>query len=279
MPSDQVRDLHPVEKRWDFWTTSDAFLGERPNLGGYSNVPYGEVWVLEGGKALTEGSHILSPFSKVKAVKNTHPISFGVVSPALNTKDGVSVNAYAVVYVKITDAAKSANYVDPETNLSDSERAAARIVRRQLEQYLPNMTVGSSSAIASSDVSALQGRIAAALKAKADDFGLEVLSVDIRGAFPSTLNIKDKLRALDPPMLLPTQAGHGLANDYWAEVLSPPFFWKAKFGNSKEVTTPAAVTLEWSVPSPPDFHHFNEVPRMTAEASESSDAKKIAGAH
>jgi hypothetical protein len=64
------------------------------NNKGYSNVPHGEVWVLEGGKVLTEGTHFLSPFSKVKAVKNTDPISFGVVSPALNSKGPYLFNSF-----------------------------------------------------------------------------------------------------------------------------------------------------------------------------------------
>ncbi|KAJ1562205.1 hypothetical protein HK405_014768 [Cladochytrium tenue] len=279
VPSEQVRDLHPVEKKWDFWTTSDAFLAVKPTAGGYTHVPYGEVWVLKSGKVLNEGTHFLLSLSSVKAVKNTHPISFGVVSPAVTTKDGVSVNAYAVVYARVTDPAASALYVDPESNLADSERAAAKIVKKHLEQFVPSLSVGNSSSLATSAVEALKGDISAALKAKADTFGLEVLSVDVRGVFPSTVQIADKLRALDPPVLLPTQAGHGLANDYWAEVLSPPFFQKMKFGNRKEVVTPAAVSLEWSIPSPPDYHHFNEVPRMTAELPAESKESQVAPAH
>ncbi|KAI9331543.1 hypothetical protein DFJ73DRAFT_70447 [Zopfochytrium polystomum] len=238
IPVEQVRDLHPVEKKWDFWTTSDAFLGVKPTLGGYSHVPYGEAWVLTSGKVLSEGSHFLSPFSKIKAVKNIHPVSFGVVSPTISTKDGVSVNAYAVVYIQVTDPSRSATYLDPETNAYDSERAAARIVKKHLEQFIPSISVGGSSSLSSTDVSALKDKISAALKSKAEEFGLDVLSIEIRGAFPSSLNVADKLRALDPPPLLPTQAGHGLANDYWAEVLSPPFFQKMKFGSNKEVVTP-----------------------------------------
>ncbi|KAJ3315520.1 hypothetical protein HDU76_002178 [Blyttiomyces sp. JEL0837] len=274
VPVEQVRDLHPTEKKWDFWTSSDAFLEVKPSLGGYSHVPYGEVWVLEGGKVLTEGGHFLTPFAKVKAVKNVHPISFGVISPALKSKDGASVNAYAVVYIQVKDFVKSATYVDPESNTFDSERAAAKAVKRVLEQYVPSL---SSSSLSASDVSTLSEKITSTLKSKADEYGLDVLSVEIRGVFPTSLNIPDKLRALDPPLLLPTAAGHGLANDYWADVISPPFFQKYKFGSDKEVVTPATVTLEWSIPSPPDYHHFNEVPRLVAEAPAASG--KVAKAH
>ncbi|KAI9342900.1 hypothetical protein BDR26DRAFT_858956 [Obelidium mucronatum] len=276
VPTEQVRELHPVEKKWDFWTSSDAFLGAKPTVGGFTQVPYGEVWVLENGSVLKEGSHFLAPFTKVRAVKNIHTISFGVVSPALKSQDGVSVNAYAVAYIKVTDAGKSANYIDPESNNFDSERAAAKIVKRTLEQNIATISVGNSGTLLDSTASALASKIEAALKAKESEYGISVEGVEIRGAFPSHLNIPDKLRALDPPLLLEHQAGHGLSADYWTDVLTPAFFQKYKYGNRKEVVTPATVSLEWNIPSPPDYHHFNELPRQTGEAPV---AKKLAAAH
>ncbi|KAJ3101898.1 hypothetical protein HDU96_009845 [Phlyctochytrium bullatum] len=281
IPTEQVRDLAPVEKKWDFWTTSDAFLAVKPTLGGLSYVPYGEVWVVERGssvRVLTEGSHILLPFvDKVKAVKNSNIVSMGIVSPAIKSADGVSVNAYAVVYLKVTDFVASATYVDPESNQTDSERAAAKIVKRLLEHEIPSVTVSGSSVLSEAAAKTLSDKITSALKAKSQEFGLEVVAVEIRGAFDTALNLPDKLRALDPPLLLPEAAGHGLANDYWADVISPPFFQKRKFGSEKEVVTPATVSLEWAIPSPPDYHHFNEVPRLTADAS--SAGKAVAPAH
>ncbi|KAJ3096789.1 hypothetical protein HDU97_005576 [Phlyctochytrium planicorne] len=269
VPTEQVRELAPVEKKWDFWTTSDAFLAVKPTLGGYSHVPYGEVWVVQRGsstRVLSEGNHVIFPFlDKVKAVKNVNTISMGIVSPTVKSADGAAVNAYAVVYLKVTDFIKSALYVDPESNQADSERAAAKIVKRILEQEVPALSVGQASVLSESNSKILSDKITSSLKAKADEYGLEVVSVEIRGAFSSALNLPDKLRALDPPLLLPEASGHNLANDYWADVITPPFFQKRKFGNEKEVVTPASVSLEWSVPSPPDYHHFNEVPRMTAD--------------
>ncbi|KAJ3220385.1 hypothetical protein HDU67_000052 [Dinochytrium kinnereticum] len=281
VPVEQVRELAPLEKKWDFWTTSDAFLAVKPTLGGYSRVPYGEVWVIERGSStrlLTEGSHILLPFvDKVKAIKNTNTISMGIVSPTVKSADGASVNAYAVVYLNVTDYIKSACYVDPESNQADSERAAAKIVKRLLEQEIAQVSVGEAGILSEGAAKTLSDKISATLKAKSDDFGLEIAAVEIRGAFSSALNLPDKLRALDPPLLLPEQAGHNLANDYWADVITPPFFQKRKFGNEKEVVTPATVTLEWAVPSPPDYHHFNEVPRLTADVP--TGDKAIAAGH
>ncbi|KAJ3203272.1 hypothetical protein HDU83_008743 [Entophlyctis luteolus] len=276
VPVEQVRELHPIEKKWDFWTSSDAFQAVKPSLGGVTSVPFGEVWVTESGSVLSAGTHFTLPFTKVKAVKSVHTISFGVVSPALKSKDGVSVNAYAVVYIKVSDYVKSALYLDPESNRYDSERAAAKVVKRTLENNVASLSVGSGS-IADSDANSLASQIESALKAKESEFGISVEGVEIRGVFPATQNIPDKLRALDPPFVLENAAGHGLKADYWNDVLTPAFFFKYKYGNRKEVVTPAAVTLEWSIPSPPDYHHFNELPRQTADVPEPT--KKIAAAH
>ncbi|KAI8848926.1 hypothetical protein BC829DRAFT_417221 [Chytridium lagenaria] len=210
-----------------------------PSRSGYSHIPYGEVWVVQRGgsaRVLTEGTHILLPFvDKVKAIKNSHIISVGIVSPTIKSADGASVNAYAVVYFKVTDYIKS--------NQADSERAAAKVVKRLLEQEVPALSVGSSAVLSESSSKILSDKISAALKAKTDDYGLEVV-------LSPPLPTSRQAPCLDPPLLLPEQSGHNLANDYWADVITPPFFQKRKFGNEKEVVTPAVVSLEWSIPSP-----------------------------
>jgi hypothetical protein len=53
--------------------------------------------------------------------------------------------------------------------------------------------------------------------------------------------------------------GHHLANDYWEPYMTPPFFTKFMYGSQKVPVTPVTTSLEWNIPSPPDFHHFNEV--------------------
>lgn len=45
----------------------------------------------------------------------------------------------------------------------------------------------------------------------------------------------------------------------WADVLTPPYFQKFKHGSEKTPVTPMTPSMEWNVPSPPDFHHFNMV--------------------
>jgi len=73
------------------------------------------------------------------------------------------------------------------------------------------------------------------------------------------MKVSHLLRAMDPPERPANAVGHGLSPNYWEDALTPPFFDKRKFGSLRTRKTPIAVTLEWSIPSPPDFHHFNEV--------------------
>ncbi|KAI9092899.1 hypothetical protein DFS34DRAFT_632268 [Phlyctochytrium arcticum] len=268
IPVQQVRELHPREQRWDFWTTSDAFNDTKPKFGGLSSIPNGDVWVMQRGgrpsKVANAGVHFFIPVvDKIKAVKSAHPVVMGVISPDAPTKDGKKVDAYAVVYVQVTDPVTSAFYVDAETNHHDSERAAARTVRKVLAREIATVSVDQSGQISSPDKTAIADKIRSALRSKEEEFGLQVLSVELRGAFSTEVNVKDKLRALDPPLRAEDATGHNLSADYWSEVLSPPYFEKRTFGTHKEVRTPATVSLEWAIPSPPDYHHFNEVPKMT----------------
>ncbi|KAJ3170873.1 hypothetical protein HK101_011313 [Irineochytrium annulatum] len=299
VPVDQVRALSPPETNWDFWTTSDAFTHVKPTLGGYSYVPYGEVWITGSGasaKAHHHGHHFFVPFiSRVTAIKTVFPVSMGVLTNPVKTKDGVSVNGYAVLYFQVKDPVQSAFYHDPETNKLDSEAAAAKTVRKIMEQELANVSVGESKVLSQDISSTLSQNIMSKLKAKSSEYALDIHNVEIRtyfgrglfvdladwgssigGAFPTSFKLRDKLRALDPPLLLPDTPGHGLSADYWAEVLAPPYFFKYKYGSEKEVVTPAAVSLEWSIPSPPDYHHFNMIPRLTVDAPTSD---KVVKAH
>ncbi|KAI9205888.1 uncharacterized protein BJ171DRAFT_54713 [Polychytrium aggregatum] len=260
VPTEQVRELNATEKNWDFWTTSDAFRGYGSSIAGLTHVPPGEVWVLSNGKAVKEGMSFLLPFvSKVQAVKNSDPVAMGVLSDGVVSKDGHAVNVYSVFHIQVTDFSKSALYVDPESNKLDSERAAAKLVVRTLEAEIPKLTVGADRQISAADSANLAEKIVAALKARSEEFGLEVLGAEIRGAFDPSEKVSDKLRALSPSLLSEDSPIDGLKADYWAELLSPPFFEKRTFGSEKIARTPATVSLEWCIPSPPDYHHFNQV--------------------
>ncbi|KAJ3280825.1 hypothetical protein HK104_000385 [Borealophlyctis nickersoniae] len=257
IPVDQVRTLGDHEKDWDFWTTSDAPSGVVPTLEPFNWVPHGKIWIVKSGgsyKACGEGFHFLIPgLHKIVAVKNTYPTATGVISPNITTKDGKTVDGYAVFYYKVTDPVASAAYISPDSGKADSERAAAKLVRATLAREVANGT---------EDKAALAQKIRSALEAKSEELFVELVEVDVRGLFPKEVDLANKLRALDPPLPAPGTPGHNLAADYWADVLTPPFFEKRMFGSHKEVRTPATVGLEWSIPSPPDYHPFNELPRV-----------------
>jgi hypothetical protein len=88
------------------------------------------------------------------------------------------------------------------------------------------------------------------------EWGLKFESVEVRGLFDASENVPAKIRAFDPPLPDFEGPGHDLAADYWVEHLTPAYFKKFNYGSKKTPDTPTAVSLEWNVPSPPDFHHF-----------------------
>ncbi|RKP03244.1 hypothetical protein CXG81DRAFT_1879, partial [Caulochytrium protostelioides] len=237
IPTEQVRDLVPAEKSWDFWTSSETFRAEAPRFLGLSWVPHGEAWVVSsafgGDRVLTEGMHFLIPgLHTVKSIKTTAGVAMGVISPVAKTQDGKAVNVYAVMYADITDVVQSATYVDPETRLDDSERAGARFARKVLEQAIREIQAGDANAfgegLSEQTKQTLAQKLQTAVNAREADFGFQVRAVEIRGAFPAESQVAARLRALDPRPRTEEeiQATHGLSNDYWADLISPPFFYK-----------------------------------------------------
>ena len=61
----------------------------------------------------------------------------------------------------------------------------------------------------------------------------------------------------------------------WADVLTPPYFMKFKHGSEKSPVTPMTPSMEWNVPSPPDFHHFNMVRTFMFLMSEYKDRSVV----
>lgn len=252
-------------------------------------MPQGEVWVVERGgsfsRALEAGRHVLIPFiDKIKTVKLGSLISTGVIAPGvvskstLTNQDGAQVDAYCVVYFKVADFAKSAYFVDVESNKLDSERAAARTARKAMAAHIATLSV-TDGQISTADQKSLEDKVMQALIAKQAKYGLEFSHVEVRGAFDVQAGVSDKIRALEAPHPDFEGPGHDLPNDYWQQHLTPAFFEKCTFGSYKVPKTPAAVSLEWSVPSPPDFHHFNEIPKLTVPPAETAEGKVIANAH
>ncbi|KAJ3255716.1 hypothetical protein HK103_006083 [Boothiomyces macroporosus] len=248
VPAEQVRELTEYEKKWDFWTTSTSFYERKPITRGLVTVPAGESWVVERfgkfSQVLQSGTHVLLPLiDQIKAVKPTIPVSM----------DGL-VDVYAVTYFKVIDAQASTYYRDPQTNKPDSERSAARIVREALENEIAN-------------VEAKAGLSASARESLAE----KVLT---RGAYDVAESVPARIRAYEAPHPDFEAPGHHLSNDYWSEYLLPPFFTKVTYGSNKQPVTIATPSLEWNIPSPPDFHHFNQQPKV-AVAPEAEDLAKL----
>jgi len=243
VPVKLVRQLDEKESRWDFWTSSDAFRPWMPKSFGFTFVPFGETWVLKCGKTLNAGLNWITPFvQKIHAVKTPGPIAMGIVTNDVALSNGQSVNAYAVAHIQVVDFAKSALYRDAETNKLDSESAAARVLRRTLEQQLAKFA-NSTGELEASSKQQIESALKAALAAKSTEYAIEVLDIDVRGIYETSFNVRDKLRAMDPPVPSDDAAGHNLSADYWADVLTPPFFEKNRYGSNKEIKTRATVSL------------------------------------
>lgn len=276
VPTTQVRELLAGEKAWGSWSTSPIQYNRPPGASAIAHVKEGEVWVVERrgsfSRLLQQGSHLFLPLlDSLKTVKSPLTVVSGVVLREAATKQGSPVDVYAVAYFTVSDPVKSAYYVDPESNTADSEYALAKAIRKALAKEIAQ---SESSELSEADKTRIADNIKKALKKKEDLFGISVSGIEVRGAFPTDLNVPDKIRAMDPPEPSPDAPGHNLAPDYWAELLSPPYFEKKTFGSLKEPKTPASVSLEWSVPSPPDYHHFNQVPKMTVSPSFAKELEK-----
>jgi len=279
IPTEQVRELKDVEKQWDFWTCSQTFWTIRPNANGICFVPPGECWVIERmgkfSRVLYTGTHFLIPFiDSIKVVKTTVTIVNGVLAPKVISANGSLVDGYGVFYYKIVDPVRSHYYRSPITNaVSDSETIISEIARDAFTKEIEKLDV--IDGLTPEQKISISGVVLNALKEKEKQLGLEFSSFTVRDTYSATMNIIDKLRAYDAPQIDFSTPGHDLPADYWAEVLTPPFFEKKRFGSTKIPKTPAAVTLEWCIPSPPDFHHFNEAPKLTVPP-DSELLKKIA---
>jgi len=275
VPEDQVRELKPSEGKWEFWTSSPAFAPTMPKTRGVVSVPIGESWVVERlgsyNRTLQSGVSFILPFvESVKSVKNTTLSSLGFISTEINTPHGL-FDAYAVLHYKVADASISTYYVDPETNKQDSERAASRILRKALSTKVLTL---SSTALSAADKEKLGEEILEGFKKDAGALGLSAEKVEIRGVFPQSQQVPQKLRAYEYPAVDLDGPGHDLEADYWTEVLSPPYFQKMKYGSSYVPVTPITPSMEWNIPSPPDFHHFNMQPKVTV-APEEEELKKM----
>lgn len=94
---------------------------------------------------------------------------------------------------------QSAFYVDPVTKKLDSERALSLLLRKHLEVEIKKFDVNHEGMLSDSDSDLLALKLLEIVAAKNAEFGIEVSSIDVRGAFPAQLMVPEKLRALEMP--------------------------------------------------------------------------------
>lgn len=263
IPVEVSRKLSPFEADWDFWTSSDAFKTWKPSSTFFTYVPHGETFVYTDGTVLNAGWHLTSPFKKIQSIKSSYPITLGVINRNTSTKD-TPLDVYIVAHAQVVDPSKSALYKDPETLAIDSERAFSKAIRRTIINSLENVSAKDGK-LSEADSKKLIEKIEDTLVKTENEFGIKVLGLELRGAFPLEYNLSAKLRSVEAPLRKPDQTGLGLKANYWADILEPSYFFKYSFGSEKIHRTPYSEHLDFVVPSPPDYHHFNQVPRLCVE--------------
>lgn len=101
--------------------------------------------------------------------------------------------------------------MDAETNKTDSERAASRLLRKSLSKLIAQ--VETNGPLSSSVKKSLAQSVLDEIKAAQDGLGLVFESVEIRGAFGVAENVPVKIRACEAPMVDLSGPGHDLAAD------------------------------------------------------------------
>lgn len=90
-------------------------------------------------------------------------------------------------------------YVDPITKKLDSERALSVLLRHHLQQEIKHFDVNEEGMLSNTDSDSLAAKLLSVVAARGEEFGIEVSSIDVRGAFPAKLQVPEKLRALEMP--------------------------------------------------------------------------------
>jgi len=90
---------------------------------------------------------------------------------------GASVDAYGTALYRVVDPKTSAYYLDPETNKADSERAAARVLRKALAAAVADVSASSLSSDLKTQVGA---KVLESIKKREAELGLAFDLVEIR---------------------------------------------------------------------------------------------------
>jgi len=269
VPAEQVREITPDEKLWTFWSTSDYHKTQSSFL--LQVVPENEQWVTSSGSVLKPGYKFLIPgLQSVKAVRGVDGATIGVLARGARASDG-QVDAYAVLYTTYSDVAKTV----AGDGARDGEMLLANAASKALGEAMSGVSASSGLSIA--DKSKLKETLLSTLSSTASQYGLKITDIDIRSAWPSSLDVPSKLVALEPLPKAEWDNTHGLKPDYWSDKIAPSFFTKFKYGNAREPEVVATPSIEWNLPSPPEVHHFHaQVPKMTVSMEDAGGAVKPA---
>jgi len=216
-------------------------------------VPQGEQWIIESGgrfsKVAGPGINVLLPFiHKVKAVKAASGTTLGVLSRKAKSKTG-EVDAYAVLYTQYSDFSKVAHHGGQMDGELELVQHAQKVMADAVAEF--------SSPLSDADRASLSAKVKAGVAARAAEVGLTVENVEFRDAWPVSSDMPARLVSLEKPPRPTWDHTHHLSNDYWSEVMPPLFFTKYRYGNLREPETSTAGSLEWCLPSPPEFHHYH----------------------
>lgn len=103
-------------------------------------------------------------------------------------------------------------YLDPITKKTDSERALSTLLRKNLESEMKLLNVNEEGQLSNSDTELLATKLLKVAQEKSAEFGLEVQSIDVRGPFLASLQVPEKLRALEVPPRADNAFGAQLSN-------------------------------------------------------------------
>ncbi|KXS16110.1 hypothetical protein M427DRAFT_300945 [Gonapodya prolifera JEL478] len=258
LPTELAREITEEERKWTFWSTSD--FGKQDVGGLLDVVPPGEQWITSSGTVLTPGLKFYT--GTVKAVRALDGATIGVLARQTKSADGV-VDAYAVLYTEYVDVAKAV----AGDGGKDGEIVLANAASHTLAEAVKSLKT--ADGLKEGDKAAIAAKLLESLSSTASTYGLKLTSIDVRDAWPSSLDVPSKLVALEPAPKAAWDRTHGLKPDYWADKLTPNFFTKFKFGNAREPEVVATPSVEWNLPSPPETHHFHgQVPKMTVSAED-----------
>ncbi|KAJ3335072.1 hypothetical protein HDU93_006561 [Gonapodya sp. JEL0774] len=292
IPAEQAREITEEEAKWTFWSTSE--FGKVDAGGLLEVVPPNQQWITSSGSVLTPGLKLYT--GTVKAIRALDGATIGVLARGTKSADG-SVDAYAVLYTEYLDVAKTVagdggkdgevllanaassalagavKSISTAQGLSEADKKAVGVGLRSLD-FRAGLTGKTPHP------GQISAKLSESLSSVASTYGLKITSVDVRAAWPTSLDVPSKLVSLEPAPKAAWDRTHGLKADYWADKLSPNFFTKFKFGNAREPEVVATPSVEWNLPSPPETHHFHgQVPKMTVSAEDAGIVVKAAGAH